>query len=161
MMRVVKDNLNGNIPDMLRQKNNMMFMDYLARGLSKAITEEREANTMSNGAVNASVSINRIPQVIDRSIDRRPQVIDRSIDRRPQVIIQLERDLTTGLKDNDIRIGERGVYLFNLNQVAYIIEGDLTDGKKSAARERVSRILLQYNIYHVMVRVSGAGNFIV
>jgi hypothetical protein len=149
-MRVVKDNLNGNIPDMLRQKNNMMFMDYLARGLSKAITEEREANTMSNGAVNASVSI-----------DRRPQVIDRSIDRRPQVIIQLERDLTTGLKENDIRLDEGGVYLFNLNQTAYIIEGCVTDAKKYAARERVSRILLTYNIKHLMVRVPGACEFIV
>ena len=139
IMRVIKENLEGKIPDMLRQKNKMIFMDYLAGGQSNKIAGERQANAMSNGAVNASFSI----------------------DRRPQVIIQLERDLAQGLKENDIRLGDGGVYHFNLNQVAYIIERDVTDVKRTSARERVSRILLQYNIEHAMVRVSGGGNFIV
>jgi hypothetical protein len=109
IMTLITDKLEGKIPDMLRKKNNMIFMDYLAGGQSNKIAGERQANAMSNGAVNASFSI----------------------DRRPQVIIQLERDLAQGLKENDIRLSKEGVYLFNLNQVAYIIEKAMPEKKKS------------------------------
>jgi hypothetical protein len=109
IMTLITDKLEGKIPDMLRKKNNMIFMDYLAGGQSNKIAGERHANAMSNGAVNASFSI----------------------DRRPQVIIQLERDLAQGLKENDIRLSKEGVYLFNLNQVAYIIEKAMPEKKKS------------------------------
>jgi hypothetical protein len=141
---------------------------HLQSSKSTTNTSTHTTNTNTTNTTNTINTVNTTnttiihPQHIQKQIgqvsdDRRPQLID----RMPQVINQLERDLTTGLKEKDISLDEGGVYLFNLNQTAYIIEGSKTPDEKRSVRDKVLRELIKYNIEHVMVRVPGGCKFIV
>jgi hypothetical protein len=111
--------------------------------------------------VNASFSIDRRPQFIDRSTDDSDDVTvviamqalradpHKSINQED--LVKLRDFLHAEMNPKHIITGrETGIVIYNLNQVAYFMEGDVTDGKKSVARERVSRGLKNLKLPHIM-----------
>jgi hypothetical protein len=51
ILLLAKNHLKGDIPRMLNEKDNQVFIDYLAGGQSKQIATEREANAQSSGVL--------------------------------------------------------------------------------------------------------------
>jgi hypothetical protein len=54
ILLLIKNHLKGRIPDMLNDKDNQVFMDYLAGGRSKQVEKEREANAQSGGVLSVA-----------------------------------------------------------------------------------------------------------
>lgn len=54
MLLLIKNHLKGKIPTLLNAKDNKIFMDYLAGGHDKQISEERQANASSSGVLSVA-----------------------------------------------------------------------------------------------------------
>jgi hypothetical protein len=78
--------------------------------------------------------------------------------RDPQ-LRAFEAYLLSRMRASDVISDEDGVYLFNVNQVAYLVEGCTTKDEKRSTRWRVAGNLQTFP--HTMVKSSmpGAGEF--
>ena len=79
--------------------------------------------------------------------------------RRDPQIRAFEQYLLDNLRQSDVTTDNEGVYLFNVNQVAYLVEGSRSQEEKRSTRRRLAEKLQGFS--HVMVSPSipGAGWF--
>jgi hypothetical protein len=54
VLLLIKNNMKGTIPAMLNEKDNQVFLNYLAGGQNQQIAKETEANAASNGPLNVA-----------------------------------------------------------------------------------------------------------
>ena len=54
VLLLIKNHLKGDIPDMLNDKDNRVFLDYLAGGQNRKIAQERAANAASDGVLSVA-----------------------------------------------------------------------------------------------------------
>ena len=59
VMLLIKNHLKGKIPDMLNQKDNQVFLDWLGGGHDKQLAREREANAQSNRVLSMAATYKR------------------------------------------------------------------------------------------------------
>lgn len=60
---MIKNHLKGKIPDLLNQKDNQVFIDWLGGGHDRQLAREREANANSNGALSvAARNLQGVPE---------------------------------------------------------------------------------------------------
>jgi hypothetical protein len=78
--------------------------------------------------------------------------------RDPQ-LRAFEAYLLSRMRASDVISDEDGVYLFNVNQVAYLVEGSRSQDEKKSTRRRVTENLQSFS--HVMTRppTPGSGVF--
>lgn len=77
--------------------------------------------------------------------------------KRDHMLSQFEEYLLTKLRECDVIKDNQGVWLFNVNQTAYIIEGSCTDEFKRKTRRRVNNALSSSAITLVMVKSPTPG----
>ncbi len=78
--------------------------------------------------------------------------------RDPQ-LRAFEQYLLSNLRQTDVTSDNEGVYLFNVNQVAYLVEGSRSQDEKKSTRRRVTENIQSFS--HVMTRppTPGSGVF--
>jgi hypothetical protein len=78
--------------------------------------------------------------------------------RDPQ-LRAFEQYLLSNMRQTDVTTNHEGFYLFNVNQVAYLVEGSRSQDEKKSTRRRVTENLQSFS--HVMTRppTPGSGVF--
>ena len=70
ILLLIKTRLKGEIPDMLNQKDNQVFIDWLGGGHDKQIQREREANAKYNGPMSmAARNLQGVPEAASAPVD--------------------------------------------------------------------------------------------
>jgi hypothetical protein len=72
-----------------------------------------------------------------------PPVVEQQQKTRDPLLVQFEEYLLHSLRANDVEKDEEGVYVFNVNQVAYLVEESKTEEQKRASRRKVASALDQ------------------
>ena len=80
-----------------------------------------------------------------------------SDDSRDPMLVAFEAYLLKHMRQSDLQRDEEGVLLFNVNQVAYLVEGSNTDNTKKVTRRRVNSALDASAIAVVMQAPSFPG----
>ena len=76
-------------------------------------------------------------------------------DRRDPQLRAFEQYLLQNLRASDVTTDEEGVYLFNVNQVAYLVEGSASKDEKRMTRQRVGAGL--QSVSHVLKATPGCN----
>lgn len=61
--------------------------------------------------------------------------------QRDAQIVQFEQYLLQNLRASDVAKDEEGVYIFNVNQVAYLVEESTTKDQQKTSRNRIAPVL--------------------
>ena len=117
ILLLIKNHLKGRIPDMLNDKDNQVFMDYLAGGQNKKVATEREANAQSGGML--SVAARNLTMANE---DEEKNALE-DIKQELQVVASLAKEVS-GLPETFKEI-KKG--LAELNEVKLQFEKDLAE----------------------------------
>lgn len=134
-MLLIKTRLDGEMAEILRKRDIPVLMDYLARG----------KNDQEQGNPTAVVH----PSSTAGSLQTN--------DKRPAFLVKLENELREKMQGHVRFQGEGQPYLYNLNQIAYIMEGSDTDNKKKVSRTRVARAMSEIGISPIMIPSDTPG----
>jgi hypothetical protein len=128
-----------------------------ATNIAAAVTASAIASLSPTNAMDSRIPVAhivRVDQVHHAAIVPSAVVVQPSSSsameaRRDPVLRRFEEYLLSKLRPSDVVTDERdGVWLFNVNQAAYIIEGSVSDEEKYCARRRVKNGLpeLQHSL---------------
>ena len=77
--------------------------------------------------------------------------------RRDPQIRAFEQYLLDNLRQSDVTTDNQGVYLFNVNQVAYLVEGCCTRDEQRTTQRRVKEAISSINTFNTKCPRSGRG----
>lgn len=77
------------------------------------------------------------------------------------MLVALETYLTSNLKPSDVMMGRDNILLFNVNQVAYLVEGSDTHDKQRATRQRLKHAISPHETVTMKCTGIGKGEFFV
>jgi hypothetical protein len=82
-------------------------------------------------------------------------------DNRDPFLVSFEKHLLEKLDKASVGKDKSGVYLFNVNQVAYLVEGRETNDQQGVARKRIKDYVSSMKTVPMRCRKSGQGQFCV
>jgi hypothetical protein len=160
ILLLVKNHLRGKIPEMLKEKDNQVFLDFLAKGccLMTPMHSGGYAGAPSAEGLCTPLHLENdvagpgtLPNTQQQQQQQQQAVVVRGSGRsgqgalmescRDPLIRGLDQYLCVTMKDADYTKDEEGVYLFNINKVAYLVEGSKTKDEKKMTRQRVEKAL--------------------
>jgi hypothetical protein len=104
-----------------------------------------------------TVNTNTVNTTIVHPQRTQKQVGQVSDDTRDPMLVTLEKYLLQNLRASDVMTGEDGILLFNINQVAYIMEGSATNKQQNSTRSRLKDAVPSLQVVTRKCPRSGRG----
>ena len=123
-------------------RHSMPEPPHLQSSKSTTNTSTHTVNTNTTNTTNTINTVNTVNTNTTSTTIIHPQHVQKqagqvSDDRRDPSLVALEKHLLEQLDTRDIVTGKDGVLLFNVNQVAYIVEQSNTPAKEYKARQHI------------------------
>ena len=142
--------LKGDVHDILLLEDPYpRFVDYVIRASLPAPS----APSAPTAVVTASTPIapENGAMVVDSPAQAPP------VPARDPMLEAFEAHLLKNLRETDVAKDEDGIYLFNVNQVAYLVEGSNTEEKQKTTRNRIKDTVKSLNTKKMRCKRSGQG----
>jgi hypothetical protein len=118
ILLLAKNHLSGALPQMLNNSYiNKKFEQYMKTGIRGSA-----GTSQKDGGMAMAMSPGQLKK-----------------DRRDPLMVGFEKYLLSKLTQADVRKDKWGVYLFNVNRVAYLVEKSEDDSKQRTTRNRVNK----------------------
>ena len=78
-------------------------------------------------------------------------------DARDPFLVGFEEFLLKKLRQTDVCKDDKGIYMFNVNQVAYVVEESITEAQQRTTRKRMNEVSSSFNIQLRKCNRSGKG----
>ncbi len=76
---------------------------------------------------------------------------------RDPFLVGFEEFLRKKLRQSDVCMDDQGIYMFNINQVAYVVEDSITEAQQRTTRKRINEFSSSFNIQLRKCSRSGKG----
>jgi hypothetical protein len=78
-------------------------------------------------------------------------------DARDPFLVGFEEFLLKKLRQTDVWKDDKGMYMFNVNQVAYVVEESIAEAQQRATRTRMKKDLPSFNVVRKKCSRTGHG----
>ena len=128
---------------------------------TQAATQMAAAITAANAAAITATAVSAAVSSMAASSSSHPSqalanVESRVEQQRDPMLRDFEQYLLRNLRASDVATDDEGVYIFNVNQVAYLVEESTTDDQKKSSRRKVASALQK--IIHTLRHSQRSSN---
>jgi hypothetical protein len=76
---------------------------------------------------------------------------------RDPVLVRFEEFLLNALRQSDICKDNQGIYMFNVNQAAYVVEDSIAEAQQRTTRKRIYEVISSCDVQLRKCNRSGKG----